>query len=83
MKPVFTIRRPAVHLDWAVAAFLLGVLHPIEGSAAPPPNRQPVFKIEEGYVDAGPVLIYYKVFGSGPALLILHGGPGASHDWRP
>jgi proline iminopeptidase len=39
------------------------------------------FRIEEGYVDAQGVYIYYKSFGSGPPLLILHGGPGASHDY--
>jgi proline iminopeptidase len=44
-------------------------------------NRNSVIKIEEGFVDAQGVLIYYKVFGNGPCLLILHGGPGASHDY--
>jgi proline iminopeptidase len=39
------------------------------------------FKIDEGYVDARGVFIYYKSLGSGPPLLILHGGPGASHDY--
>jgi proline iminopeptidase len=39
------------------------------------------FRIEEGYVDMSGVLIYYKALGSGPPLLILHGGPGASHDY--
>lgn len=41
----------------------------------------PVFTMEEGYVDAGGVLIYYKAVGRGRPLLILHGGPGASHDY--
>ncbi len=40
-----------------------------------------VIRIEEGYVDTSGVLIYYKSLGSGPPLLILHGGPGASHDY--
>jgi len=40
-----------------------------------------VLKIGEGYVAAQGVFIYYKSFGSGPPLLILHGGPGASHDY--
>lgn len=40
-----------------------------------------VFKIEEGYVDVSGVFIYYRALGSGPPLLILHGGPGASHDY--
>lgn len=39
------------------------------------------YVVEEGYVDANGVLIYYKMLGSGEPLLILHGGPGASHDY--
>lgn len=40
-----------------------------------------VYKIEEGFVDANGILIYYKMFGKGQPLLIVHGGPGASHDY--
>jgi len=40
-----------------------------------------VLKLEEGFVDANGVLIYYKMFGNGQPLLIVHGGPGASHDY--
>ncbi len=40
-----------------------------------------VFPIDEGYVDANGVLIYYKMFGKGDPLFIVHGGPGASHDY--
>ena len=42
---------------------------------------QSMFKMEEGFVDAHGVLIYYKAFGRGNPLVILHGGPGASHDY--
>jgi len=52
---------------------LIGLVHAAD--------EAPVFKIEEGFVDAHGVLIYYKSFGAGPPLLILHGGPGASHDY--
>jgi proline iminopeptidase len=45
------------------------------------PSHAVSYKIEEGYVDAGGLLIYYKSFGQGPPLLIVHGGPGASHDY--
>ena len=38
-------------------------------------------KMEEGFVDAGGALIYYKAVGQGPPLVLLHGGPGASHDY--
>jgi proline iminopeptidase len=41
----------------------------------------PVYAIEEGYVDAHGVMIYYTTIGRGAPLLILHGGPGASHDY--
>jgi len=35
----------------------------------------------EGYVDANGVLIYYEEIGRGEPLIILHGGPGASHQY--
>ena len=40
-----------------------------------------VYQIQQGYVDANGVLIYYEEFGKGDPLLIVHGGPGASHDY--
>jgi proline iminopeptidase len=40
-----------------------------------------VLKVESGFVDANGVLIYYEALGQGQPLLILHGGPGASHDY--
>ncbi len=45
------------------------------------PSHAASYTIEEGYVDASGVLIYYTSFGQGAPLLILHGGPGASHDY--
>jgi proline iminopeptidase len=40
-----------------------------------------LYGIQEGFVDTHGVLIYYKSIGRGTPLLILHGGPGASHDY--
>ena len=40
-----------------------------------------VFPINEGYVDSNGVFIYYKAFGKGDPLFIVHGGPGATHDY--
>lgn len=40
-----------------------------------------VYKIQQGFVDANGVMIYYEEFGKGEPLMIVHGGPGASHDY--
>jgi proline iminopeptidase len=45
------------------------------------PASSNVYRMEEGFVDARGVLIYYKVIGRGAPLMIVHGGPGASHDY--
>jgi proline iminopeptidase len=37
--------------------------------------------MQEGFVDANGVLIYYMELGRGAPLMIVHGGPGASHDY--
>ncbi len=59
-----------------IAVLSLAML--VESRAA---DGQTNLRIDEGYVDAQGVFIYYESFGSGPPLLILHGGPGASHDY--
>ncbi len=40
-----------------------------------------VYKIQHGFVNANGVMIYYEEFGKGEPLMIVHGGPGASHDY--
>lgn len=40
-----------------------------------------VYSIQEGFVDANGALIYYQIVGHGAPLMIVHGGPGASHDY--
>ena len=67
-----------------VLFLLVTALVPVSGhsqSGIAEQNEHPVIKIEEGFVDVRGVLIYYKQFGSGPPLMVLHGGPGASHDY--
>jgi len=44
----------------------------------PPAN---VYPIQEGFVDAHGMLMYYTSLGAGKPLVIVHGGPGASHDY--
>jgi proline iminopeptidase len=40
-----------------------------------------VYPVQEGFVDANGVMIYYKTLGRGAPLMVVHGGPGASHDY--
>ena len=47
----------------------------------PAAAQSAVYPQQEGFVDAHGVLIYYVTFGNGPPLVVLHGGPGASHDY--
>jgi len=46
-----------------------------------PATTAGVYEQHEGFVDAHGVLIYYKTLGQGDPLVIVHGGPGASHDY--
>jgi len=63
-----------------LTAFALGAV--LAACAAPATAVRPsVMTIEEGFVDNGGVLIYFKSVGRGPPLVIVHGGPGASHDY--
>ncbi len=50
-------------------------------AVAPAPSPQLGYPISEGYIDANGVWIYYKTIGRGQPLIVLHGGPGASHDY--
>ncbi|MCX6557278.1 MAG: proline iminopeptidase-family hydrolase [Candidatus Aminicenantes bacterium] len=52
-----------------------------EKASTPVENADTTYAVEQGFVDANGVLIYYKIVGRGAPLLILHGGPGASHDY--
>ncbi|HKV28682.1 MAG TPA: proline iminopeptidase-family hydrolase [Candidatus Acidoferrales bacterium] len=44
-------------------------------------NSSSVYPMHEGFVDAHGVMIYYATVGRGAPLMIVHGGPGASHDY--
>ena len=49
--------------------------------ATPLTSLAHIYQIQEGFVDANGVMLYYKSLGQGAPLVILHGGPGASHDY--
>lgn len=40
-----------------------------------------VYAQQEGFVDANGVMLYYMIVGRGEPLVVMHGGPGASHDY--
>lgn len=65
---------------YALSALLL-MLVPAFTTSAQASESSDVYAIREGYVDANGVMIYYKIFGRGKPLVIVHGGPGASHDY--
>jgi proline iminopeptidase len=65
---------------YALSALLL-MLFPAFTTSAQASESSNVYAMREGYVDANGVMIYYKIFGRGKPLVIVHGGPGASHDY--
>jgi proline iminopeptidase len=68
----------------AVASLLCGAALAMTAAGAmagSPPAALGLYEVSEQYVDAGGVLIYTVSFGRGAPLLVLHGGPGASHDY--
>jgi proline iminopeptidase len=62
----------------AVAVLTLGACSAPTAERRAAANAHPV---QEGFVDAGGALIYYKALGEGTPLMVVHGGPGASHDY--
>lgn len=64
-------------LLFAIFAFA----HPAQSQTQPAAAGNPdVYPMQEGFVDAHGELIYYMVVGRGAPLVLLHGGPGATHD---
>lgn len=63
------------------AAVSACVRNPERTTPAISPTAANLYKMEEGFIDANGVMIYYKTIGQGDALVCLHGGPGASHDY--
>ena len=67
-----------MRLRIAVFAILVTVCASVSFSQTAAANLYP---IQEGFVDSHGALIYYQVMGHGLPLVIVHGGPGASHDY--
>src|SRR2546425_7392992 len=89
LTPFLVFNRYSWDLGWAamtilkMPAVLSLVLMAVVAAAqsAPQASSANVFAQQEGFVDANGVMIYYKILGRGEPLMIVHGGPGASHDY--
>ena len=60
---------------------LLAMLLAFSACLAAAQTPYSVYPIQQGYVDAHGVLIYYTEFGQGQPLMVVHGGPGADHTY--
>jgi len=47
----------------------------------PSSSRRNVFPIKEGFIDVHGLFLYYTEIGHGEPLILLHGGPGGSHNY--
>jgi proline iminopeptidase len=65
----------------STAAFALSLAVPFATTFLRAQAAPAVYPQQEGFVDAHGVLIYYKSLGDGPPLVVVHGGPGQSHDY--
>jgi proline iminopeptidase len=63
------------------AVFLFALASPAQTRRTVRTSNAAVYPMHEGFVDAHGVLIYYMTVGRGAPLVIVHGGPGASHDY--
>lgn len=63
---------------WWVAAAMLACAGAWAAEGPPAPVALPQ---AEGFVDTGSAVIYYKTIGRGRPLMLLHGGPGSTHDY--
>jgi proline iminopeptidase len=55
---------------------------PHDSDTHPAPAAAAVdYPMHEGWVDARGVMIYYETVGRGAPIVIVHGGPGATHDY--
>ena len=62
-------------------AAVLTVASAQTAKAAQSSSAANVYPLQEGFVDANGIMIYYMAVGRGEPLMIVHGGPGASHDY--
>jgi proline iminopeptidase len=64
---------------FVAVAFLQVVEHASAASGPNPGNN--VYPVKEGFIDVNGLFLYYMEIGQGSPLIILHGGPGGSHNY--
>src|SRR5512147_140674 len=66
-----------------ISSLLLALYLSVTTFAQPSKSSVPsnLYPIQEGFVDANGAMTYYWIIGHGSPLVIVHGGPGASHDY--
>jgi len=64
-----------------LVALLILVTAAAAQSGGRPNAADAVYPIRDGFIDANGFMLYYMSTGHGQPLMILHGGPGASHDY--
>ncbi len=65
----------------AILGLFFSASTPLLSAAQPAPAPSALYPIQQGYVDAHGILLYYQEFGHGSPLVVLHGGPGADHTY--
>ncbi len=69
-------------LSWIVSVAPLRALEsPDTPSDQNNPTRVNVYPIKEGFVDVNGLFLYYTELGEGQPLIVLHGGPGGTHNY--
>src|SRR5947209_9148479 len=82
-QPVLQFARAnrALHAFLLLVGLLGLITFSAEAVAQTTQHSSSVFALQDGFVDANGVMIYYVTVGRGAPLVIVHGGPGASHDY--
>jgi proline iminopeptidase len=61
------------------------LLRALDSGDTPPDHGKPtgrnVYPIKEGFVDVNGLFLYYTELGEGQPLIVLHGGPGGTHNY--
>lgn len=66
---------------WMLILALIALCVPAVAAGLAPETSLSVYVEQEGFVDTNGVMLYYMMVGRGEPLVVMHGGPGASHDY--